>query len=74
MSILWLKAREIRAENRPHAIANASYAAQLLEEDRRATRLHELRTLIEGYEGDIRQLQGVCAAMREECALLELRP
>ena len=54
-----------------HAKANAAQGAQLLEADRRETRMAELDVLIAGYERDRNQLNRQIATLREERFLWE---
>lgn len=50
----------------PAAQAQARFGAIALEQDRDVARYHEVQILIEGYKGDIRQLQRVVSALEAE--------
>jgi hypothetical protein len=55
---------------REHARRNASYSAQLLEEDRRATRLAELDELLKTYQGERDRLTSLIFTLENEQELL----
>lgn len=57
------------------AQAQASFGAIVLEADRQESatpRQRELKVLIDGYEADVRQIQHLLAALREEHMLIEV--
>lgn len=50
----------------PAAQAQARFGAIALEQDRSALRYHEVKILIDNYEGDIRQLQQIVRVLKAE--------
>jgi hypothetical protein len=55
----------------PHAKANAAYAAQLLESDRREMRRAQIRDLLDFYRWEIEHRERLMKALRIEDQLLE---
>ena len=55
---------------RAHAQRNAAYSAQLLEEDRRATRMSEIEELLSMHQGERDRLTSLIFTLENEYELL----